>query len=115
MVSYVAANLAAPTYGICTIDSSFDILFGQMPGHPIQIMGNIAISGETSLFADGNKLIYTLHEYGTITDNCTNVGPAFNPLENPYYETSATSEALRGGIEKVTLALDSVSNEQTFT
>ena len=64
-----------------------------------------------SLFADGNKLIYEVHEFGSISDNCINVGDAFNPLENPYYETSATSEAVRGGIDKVTLALDAVTNE----
>ena len=56
----------------------------------VQIMGNIAVSGDMDLFADGNKLIFEVHEFGAVDENCANVGPVFNPLENPYYDTPST-------------------------
>ena len=90
VVSYLAAKLIAPTYGVCNFSSKFKIQFGQLPGHPVQIMGNIAVSGDMDLFADGNKLIFEVHEYGVVNENCANVGPVFNPLENPYYDTPTT-------------------------
>ena len=70
-----------------------------------------------STYSDGHTLEFTVHKYGDLsfaTDFCENTGPAFNPLEDPHNPTDPSAATVRGGIDDVTVALD--TNEmQTFT
>lgn len=81
--------------------------FGQLPGHPIQIMGTIDDSANSSL---SGTVSFTVHKYGDLSftgAECENAGPEFNPLEDPHNPTDSSAATVRGGIDDVTASTDS--------
>ena len=76
-------------------------------------MGSLLATVASSYF-DGDILEFTLHKYGDLsftTDLCENVGPEFNPLEDPHNPTSSSAATVRGGIDNAVLALDTSGTE----
>ena len=80
-------------------------------------MGSLEATVSNSYF-DSDIIEMTLHKYGDLsftTDLCENVGPEFNPLEDPHNPTSSSAATVRGGIDGVeVVALDN-NDTQSWT
>ena len=72
-------------------------------------MGSVDDSANMTYTDDEDSIEFTVLKYGDLsysTEFCENAGAEFNPLEDPHNPTSSSATSVRGGLDAVTVSLD---------
>jgi len=116
LIPYKAFNIKVPTYACCQLIPTSGsgamgfIEVAQNTYQPASIKGKLAGVTDTE--------VYTLqvNKLGKVDTDCANAGGEFNPLDEIYLgEVNPNQDSTRGRIDDITIALDSITNESTFT
>ena len=80
------------------------------------VMQPASIKGKLAGVTDTEVYTLQVTTLGKVSEDCANVGAEFNPLDEIYLgEVNPNQDSTRGRIDDITISLDSVTMESTFS